>query len=121
MIWPQIWQNVLQYNIHVTGYAAIQLFRCGILSHFSPLRITSTTMNTQLLYEERRKCYKMLVPDDIETLQSPKIGIGKAHLKDNSKKLFDVPTDELLTLGISCTRISVDLPTLESISSQKTH
>lgn len=63
----------------------------------------------------------MLVPDDIETLQSPKIGIGKAHLKDNSKKLFDVPTDELLTLGISCTRISVDLPSLESISSQKTH
>lgn len=40
----------------------------------------------------------MLVPDDTETLQSAKIG-SKAHLTDKSKKLLDIPTDEMLTLG----------------------
>lgn len=33
----------------------------------------------------------------VQYLRSPKTGIGKAHLKDNSKKLFNAPTDELLT------------------------
>lgn len=35
----------------------------------------------------------MLVHDGIETLQSPKLGIGKVHLKYNSKKSFDLGTD----------------------------
>jgi len=35
--------------------------------------------------------YKMLVPDDIETLQSPKIGICKAHLSDNRRSCSTYP------------------------------
>lgn len=96
MSWPQIRQNVKQYNIYVTGCGAIQLFWCGILSHCPPLRLSSITI--KLLYEERGKGNKMLVPDDIEALQSPKRG-SKAHLTDKSKKFLDTPTDEMLTLG----------------------
>lgn len=49
----EVWKNFIQYNTHMTGHAVIQLFWCGILSHFLPLVITSTTINIQVLYKEK--------------------------------------------------------------------